>query len=217
MIRLFDIIFSTVLLFLFSPLIIIISILNFATGEHEIFFFQKRVGNKGKLFNIIKFATMLKNSPNIGAGGFTEINDPRLLPLGRFLRKSKFNELPQLINVLKGDMSMVGFRPLIPASYATALEIAGKNAYDSKPGITSPASIYFRNEEEELANLKSHERQRHYDQIILPKKVALDIWWNSNMSTYNYFMILVLTALCLILPYRLIPTWLLKDLPNFSD
>ena len=205
MIRFFDITFSLILLASLSPIIILIAVWNLMTGENKVFYFQKRVGRNGKVFSIIKFATMLKDSPNMGARGFTETNDPRLLPLGRFLRKTKLNELPQLVNVLKGEMSLVGFRPLTVESYSTAIKLAAENTYDTKPGITSPASIYFRNEETLLARIDSTLRQKYYDEIILRKKVTLDDWWKKNKSTYNYFAILTLTAFCLLFPNRPLP------------
>ena len=205
MIRFFDITFSLILLASLSPVIILIGVWNLMTGENKVFYFQKRVGRNGKVFSIIKFATMLKDSPNMGARGFTESNDPRFLPLGKFLRKTKLNELPQLVNVLKGDMSLVGFRPLTLESYSTAIKLAAANTYDTKPGITSPASIYFRNEENLLARIDSTLRQKYYDEIVLRKKVTLDDWWKTNKSTYNYFAILILTAFCLLFPNRPLP------------
>jgi lipopolysaccharide/colanic/teichoic acid biosynthesis glycosyltransferase len=101
--------------------IIVIPILRF-TGEGEVFFRQPRVGKDGKLFDLLKFATMLKNSPNIGTGELTLHNDPRVLPVGRWLRKSKINELPQLINVWLGHMSIAGPRPQTPRCFAAYAE-----------------------------------------------------------------------------------------------
>ncbi|MBK7636813.1 MAG: sugar transferase [Saprospiraceae bacterium] len=117
------------------------------TGEGEVFYFQKRIGKNSKYFDIWKFATMLKNSPNMGTGMITVRNDPRLTPLGRFLRKTKINELPQIINVIKGDMSIVGPRPTVE-KHANAYgdEIRDK-IYSIKPGITGIGSILFRDEE----------------------------------------------------------------------
>jgi lipopolysaccharide/colanic/teichoic acid biosynthesis glycosyltransferase len=86
------------------------------TGEGEVFYIQPRTGKGGKPFGLIKLATMLKDSPNLPGGEVTLANDPRVLPLGRFLRKTKLNELPQLWNIFKGEMSFVGPRPLVPAS-----------------------------------------------------------------------------------------------------
>ena len=183
------------------------------TGEHQIFYTQIRIGKAGKPFKIFKFATMLKDSPNMEGGGFVEVNDIRLLPLGAFLRKTKINELPQLINVLRGEMSLVGFRPLAKASYDTAIGICGLSTYRVKPGITSLASIILRNEEEILADVSASERQHFFDTEILPKKVAMDRWWKENKSVSNYLALIFLTALALVLPYRFLPLKLLKELP----
>src|SRR5687767_1229498 len=109
--RLCDIVLSAVLLLFLSPLFLILGLMLKCSGEGEIFYRQNRVGYKNANFKIWKFATMLKNSPNIGTGSLTVRNDPRVTKIGRFLRKTKINELPQLINVLIGDMSFVGPRP----------------------------------------------------------------------------------------------------------
>src|SRR4029077_12152916 len=115
--RFFDIIFSLLALIILSPIIIPIIILLLVTGEHEVFFRQDRVGYKKKIFRIWKFATMLKNSPNMGHGDVTVRKDPRITAVGRFLRQSKFNELPQVFNILSGDMSFVGPRPLMKVGF----------------------------------------------------------------------------------------------------
>mgnify|MGYP001162508529 CR=1 FL=1 len=212
MIRFFDLTFSLVLLILLSPLLILVILWNMFTGEHEIFFMQTRIGKNGKKFKIIKFATMLKNSSQLGIGGFTELNDSRFLPLGSFMRKTKINELPQLLNILRGEMSLVGFRPLAKASFDKVSEIGDKTTYSEMPGITSPASIFLRNEEEMLMNVE--DKQKYYDEHILPLKFSLDKWWAENRSLFNYFAILFLTALSLFFPLRVLPINILKDLPR---
>ena len=111
--RIFDIIIASIALILLLPIFIpVILILRF-TAEGEVFYFQNRIGKDCKYFDIWKFATMLKNSSNIGTGDITLRNDPRVTSFGKFLRKSKINELPQVINVLLGDMSIVGPRPTV--------------------------------------------------------------------------------------------------------
>ena len=102
-------------LVLLSPLLLPLMFILRVTGEGEIFFPQSRVGRGGKDFKLYKFATMLKDSPNMGTGTVTVKNDPRVLPMGGFLRKTKINELPQLINIFNGDMSVIGPRPSNPA------------------------------------------------------------------------------------------------------
>jgi len=108
--RFLDIVLSGLALLVLSPLLVPIAIVLKLTGEGEIFYVQKRIGLGGKPFGLLKFATMLKNSPNLGTGTVTVKGDPRVLPVGRFLRKTKLNELPQLINILRGDMSIIGPR-----------------------------------------------------------------------------------------------------------
>ena len=112
-----DILISSIALIVLMPIFIpIILILKF-TGEGEIFYFQERVGLNNKTIKIYKFATMLKNSEQIGSGIYTAKNDPRILPFGNFLRKTKINELPQIINILVGEISLVGPRPLIRRTF----------------------------------------------------------------------------------------------------
>ena len=115
--RFFDIIFSIFALLVFLPIFIIIILILKFTGEGEVFFLQERIGKGGKIFKLLKFATMLKDSPNIGTGTVTMKNDSRILPVGKFLRKTKINELPQLLNILFGDMSVIGPRPLTPQTF----------------------------------------------------------------------------------------------------
>ena len=106
--RFFDIFFSGLALLVLSPLLVpIVLILRFS-GEGEIFFLQERIGKGGQVFKLFKFATMLKDSPNIGTGTVTMKGDPRVLPVGKFLRKTKINELPQLLNIFFGDTSVIG-------------------------------------------------------------------------------------------------------------
>ena len=108
MIRAIDFLLALIaIIFLLPIFIIIVPILRF-TGEGEVFYFQERYGLSGKKFNILKFATMKKDSPNLDGGMLTVENDPRILPIGHFLRASKINELPQIINILIGDMSIIG-------------------------------------------------------------------------------------------------------------
>lgn len=212
-IRALDFVFTLFALVALSPILLVTALWNLMTGEHQIFYRQVRVGVAGKPFEILKFATMLKDSPNMVGGGFVEANDTRLLPLGALLRKTKINELPQLINVLRGDMSLVGFRPLAKDSYDTAVGIGGSSTYTVLPGITSLASILLRNEEEILADISATERQHFYDTKILPKKVAMDRWWKDNKSVFNYLALICLTALALFLPYQLLPLKILTGLP----
>ena len=115
--RILDLVISFLALFVLFPLLLVVFFILRFTGEGEIFYRQKRIGYKNKEFFILKFATMVKNSPNIGTGSITTKNDPRVLPFGRILRKSKINELPQIFNVIMGKMSIVGPRPQMKVDF----------------------------------------------------------------------------------------------------
>src|SRR3954454_3416217 len=115
--RSIDIVFASIFLLVSLPIFFVLILLLKCTGDGEVFFLQERVGYKNKKFFIWKFATMSRNADKIGIGEFTVKNDPRLIPMGKFLRKSKLNELPQLLNILKGDMTLVGPRPFIPTAF----------------------------------------------------------------------------------------------------
>lgn len=210
-IRFFDILISILAILIFSPIIIFVCAFNGLTGEKQIFYLQDRIGKNGNKFKIFKFATMLKNSVNMKGGGFTENNDYRFLPLGFFMRRTKINELPQLLNVIRGEMSLVGFRPLLEESFLKAKHIGNIEIYSVLPGITGPASIILRNEEQLIA--AHHNKKEYYFNNILPLKVSLDEWWKNNRKIYNYFAILFLTALSLFLPLHLLPIKILKGLP----
>lgn len=191
--RFFDILFSLIALIILSPVLIPIIILLKLTGEHEVFYLQKRIGYKNREFYIWKFATMLKNSPNMGSGDVTTRNDPRVTAVGRFLRISKINELPQLLNILKGDMSFVGPRPLVRAGFERYSPELQERVYQVKPGLTGIGSIVFRDEELIItqSSLPPHEC---YRQVILPYKGAVEMWYQQHYSFYTDFMVLFLTA-----------------------
>ncbi len=210
--RIFDLLLSIIALLILSPIFLPIIILLRFTGEGHIFYYQKRIGYKGKYFNIIKFATMLQNSPNIGTGLITLRNDPRLLPMGKFLRKTKINELPQILNVIKGDMSIVGPRPLVNKTFNDYPENIRYKIYDSKPGITGIGSIIFRDEEYLLSNCKIPP-QEYYEKVIAPYKGALEIWYNQNKSFFVDVAIIFLTAWLIFFPKSNMPYKVFKKLP----
>src|ERR1700754_3987128 len=138
--RFFDIVFSLLAIIILLPIFIPIIILLLLTGEHEVFFRQDRVGYRNRIFRIWKFATMLKNSPNMGSGDVTTRKDPRVTKMGTFLRISKINELPQLLNILTGDMSFVGPRPLMKAGFDRYSDEMKEKVYRVKPGLTGMRS-----------------------------------------------------------------------------
>jgi lipopolysaccharide/colanic/teichoic acid biosynthesis glycosyltransferase len=208
--RFFDIVFCLLALIILLPLFIPIIILLLLTGEHEVFFRQNRVGFHNKIFRIWKFATMLKNSPNMGSGDVTTRNDPRVTKMGQFLRISKLNELPQLINILTGDMSFVGPRPLMKAGFDRYSDEMKTKVYQVKPGLTGIGSIVFRDEELIITHstLSPHEC---YRQVILPYKGAVEVWYQQHVSFYTDCMILFLTGWYIIfsnskLVYKVFPS-----------
>lgn len=166
------------------------------SGEHDIFYRQKRIGRHGKEFELLKFATMLRNSPNLEGGIFTAKNDPRILPLGKFLRKTKINELPQLINILIGQMSIVGYRPLMPISYEKYSDETKQIIYYSKPGLSGIGSIVFRNEED-IVQIVSN-KEAFYTAIIMPYKGQLESWFVENYGIKNYFKVIAVTIVALL-------------------
>ena len=178
--RVFDIFFSSFALLVFSPILIIVIAILRLTGEGEIFFLQERVGKSKKTFHVIKFATMLKDSPTMGSGTITLMDDPRILPLGHVLRKTKLNELPQLINVLRGEMSLIGPRPQTRRCFDAFPEIAQDEIVSVLPGLSGLGSIIFRDEENLLQ--ESNEPAQLYDNVIMPYKGELEIWYVQNRS-----------------------------------
>jgi lipopolysaccharide/colanic/teichoic acid biosynthesis glycosyltransferase len=212
-IRIFDIIISAVAIVILFPFMIPVMIILKLTGEHYIFYMQPRVGLHGKEFMLIKFATMLKDSPNMPGGVLTQKNDPRVLPFGKFLRKTKINELPQLINVLFGQMSIVGPRPQARKHYELYSKEV-KQAIDKvPPGITGIGSVVFRDEESILDQVPK-DRDYFHDHIIAPYKGQLEVWWTKNRTVANYLKIIILTVWVLIFPNSQLWKKWFKDVPQ---
>lgn len=209
--RVIDILIAATALILLSPILIPSIIILLFTGEKEVFYFQKRVGYKNKFFNIWKFATMLKNSPNIGTGEITLRNDPRVTSYGKFLRITKVNELPQIINVFKGDMSIVGPRPLMEVSVQLYPEEIRNKIYNCKPGMTGIGSLIFRDEEKIISDAADPKAMYA---TIYPFKGALEMWYQQHASLYTDFMIIFLTAWSIIFPKNELVNKIFKDLPK---
>ena len=208
--RLIDLIIATIALILLSPLLIPSIIILLLTGEHEVFYFQKRVGYKNRFFSIWKFATMAKNSPNIGTGEITLRNDPRVTKFGKLLRITKINELPQIINIFKGDMSIVGPRPLMEVSFKQYPDEVQQKIYNCKPGMTGIGSLIFRDEEKIVSD--AHDPKVMYTNIYLYKG-ELELWYQKNASLYTDFIIIFLTAWSILFPKNNLTNKIFKDLP----
>lgn len=217
MTRFFDIFFSFIAIVILLPFMIPIMIGLKLTGEHDIFYGQERIGKGGKPFKVWKFATMLRNSINMPGGGFTMKDDPRILPMGKFLRKTKINELPQLINIFTGDMSVIGYRPLVKKGYDLYSEDVKKELAKSRPGLSGIGSIVFRNEEQIVQKYETfEEKQEYYKNAIIPYKGELEVWYANHKSVFMYFRLIFMTVGAVLKPDS--QSWKkLKGIPEIPD
>ena len=208
-----DIIFSILALILLLPLFTLITFLLLITDEGQVLYFQERLGYQNKPFQIWKFATMLKNSLQMGSGTITLKDDFRVTRVGKFLRKTKINELPQIINILKGDISVVGPRPLILSSFEVYSKKIQSQIYNVKPGLTGVGSIIFRDEETLLSATKDGNPHIYYQKVIAPYKGALELWYQQNRSFMTDLKIIFLTAWVVAFPSNLLVYKIFKDMP----
>ena len=208
--RFFDVLFSGLAILVLSPLLIPVALLLRFTGEGEVFYCQERIGLGGRTFGLLKFATMLKNSPHIGTGTLTVSGDPRILPMGHFLRKTKINELPQLLNIFLGDMSVVGPRPLTRERFDAYSPEVKAQVTQVRPGLTGVGSIVFRDEE---SMLKGVDQVAFYDQVIAPYKGALEQWFVGNRGLRTYFAAIGVTAWVIFFPQSTVAWRVFKGLP----
>ena len=213
--RILDILFSFFTLFILLPLFIPIVIILFLTAEHKVFYLQNRIGYKNKNFKIIKFATMLSNSPNMGTGSLTLKNDSRVLPFGSFLRKTKINELPQILNIIMGDLAIVGPRPQMQVDFEKYSDEVQKKIYNVRPGLTGIGSIIFRDEESLISKASENENPHvFYKRVIAPYKGELEIWYQKERSVFCDFQLIFLTAFAIVIPEtRLYDKWF-NNLPK---
>lgn len=209
--RIFDILASLLAIAVLLPFMIPIIIALLLTGEHCVFYFQERIGKGGRSFKIWKFATMLKNSPNMGTGTITVRDDPRVLPMGRFLRKTKINELPQLMNILLGDMSVIGPRPLVPHEYENYTDEVKKVFCGLKPGLSGIGSIIFRDEERYTS--QASDPVLFNKEVMQHRKGDLERWYASHRSLWVDFMLIVLTVWVVLFPESDAVHRVFKDLP----
>jgi lipopolysaccharide/colanic/teichoic acid biosynthesis glycosyltransferase len=196
--RALDVLLSAFSLIVLSPLLVSVAIVLRFTGEGEIFYLQERIGRGRRPFKIVKFATMLKNSPNLLGGDVTVGNDPRVLPVGRFLRQTKINELPQLYNVFVGDMSIIGPRPLTPRVYAPFPESYKIAIEDLRPGLSGIGSVVFRDEEKLFP--EGIDRENFYVETITPYKAAIEEWYAQRASLLLDIKLVILTVLAVLKP-----------------
>lgn len=210
--RFFDILLSGFAILCLSPLLIPVVIILKLTGEHYIFYTQERIGKGARPFGLLKFATMLKNSPNMGTGDITTRSDPRVLPFGRFLRKTKINELPQLFNIFLGDMSIIGPRPLTPRNFAYYTPEVQAAIGQMTPGLSGIGSVIFRDEESIMAR-SGLDYTECYKTMVSPYKGALELWYLKHRNLRVDFQIIFLTAWVIVFPKSDLAFRRFKDLP----
>ena len=213
--RFLDVVLSFLALVVLAPFLLPIVVILRSTGEGEVFYIQERAGRGGNSFGLYKFATMLKNSPNIGAGEITVRGDPRVLPFGRFLRKTKLNELPQLWNIFIGDMSVVGPRPMVPNTYANYSDKAQEIINTVRPGLTGIGSIIFRDEERLLDGRENP--LDFYTKNITPHKADLEIWFVKNNSLWLYIKAIFITAWVIVIPTSKIAYQAFNGIPDLPE
>jgi lipopolysaccharide/colanic/teichoic acid biosynthesis glycosyltransferase len=186
--RLFDILASVAGIILLSPLFIIIVVIIKIRSPGPIFYHATRVGRYGQTFKLFKFRSMGVNADKLGPA-VTGAKDSRITPIGRFLRQTKLDELPQLLNVLRGEMSVVGPRPEDPRYVAFYNEEQLK-VLNVRPGITSPASIQYRDEE---SILNGDDWEKHYIEQVMPAKLAIDLEYLDNANLRQDILIIFQT------------------------
>ena len=212
--RLLDLFFSWGFLIILTVPLLPIALLLRITGEGQIFYLQKRVGKHGQVFGLFKFATMLKDSPNLPGGDITMGNrDPRILPFGNILRTTKINEIPQLINILKGELSIVGPRPLTPRNFGYYTEETQNTIKKMTPGLTGIGSIVFRDEASIIDN-SPKDAHMCYKEDIAPYKGELEVWYYKNCSMLIDLKLIFLTAWIIFFPKSRLYENVLCNLPT---
>lgn len=185
--RVFDIVATAVGLLVLAPLFLLVTLLLKLTSRGPVFYSQERVGKGGRLFRILKFRSMVLDA-DVKGPAVTSAGDPRITRIGQFLRRSKLDELPQLWNVLHGDMSLVGPRPEVPL-YAAGYTAQQRQVLTVRPGITDIASIAYRNEEDLLGCRPDPEQ--YYREVVLPAKLALNAEY-LNKTSLGFDLLLIL-------------------------
>ena len=191
MIRFFDIIFSALGLVVLAPVFAVISLKIRLGSKGGSFYIQERIGKDGKAFGLYKFRTMRIGADNEGLLTVGE-HDQRITHIGYFLRKTKMDELPQLLNVLKGEMSLVGPRPEV-RKYVELYTEAQRKVLSVRPGITDYASIEYVNENELLS--QADDPERTYIEKVMPDKIKLNIRYLEHYTVSEYFKIIFLTLI----------------------
>ena len=211
--RLLDFTLALLGILVLLPVLLPICLVLFCTGEHKVFYFQERIGYRNHRFRLWKFATMLQNSPNMTGGLHTTRRDPRVLPFGQFLRSTKINELPQVVNILLGDMAVVGPRPLVDKTFDPYPEHVKASIYNVRPGLTGVGSIVFR-DEERLLSEGGMPPAEFYRCFISPAKGELELWYQRNMNLRTDLALILLTAWTILRPRNQLLRKIFPSLPT---
>lgn len=193
--RVLDISVSTLGTLVFLPLMAVVAVVVKVTSAGPVLFRQARVGEDGRIFQLLKFRTMTHLPAGAGPG-VTRKGDSRITPVGRFLRGCKLDELPQLVNVMRGDMSLVGPRPELPA-FRDTLALEHRELVALKPGLTGAATLEFRHEEQLLAEVPEKDLEAYYEDNIVPRKAQLDLAYAHRASLLSDLEILWRTLFAL--------------------
>ncbi len=193
--RVLDVAVSVAALIVLAPVFLILSLAILLASGRPVLFTQERVGRDGSLFRLIKFRTMHRGAasglPLTGSG------DPRVTPIGRFLRATKLDELPQLWNVLRGEMSLVGPRPEV-TRYVARYTVEQRRVLEARPGLTDPASVHFRDEERVIGAVPEEQREAFYLETVLPKKLRMNLEYIDRAGV-RYDLTLVLQTIWVVI------------------
>jgi len=199
--RLFDVACAILFVTTAAPLMVTLALVIKASSRGSFLFRQNRMGRNGEEFQVLKFRTMYSTTGDSSGALITRSGDRRVTRVGRWLRKWKLDELPQFVNVLRGNMSLVGHRPDMP-KYMQTLTGRDRNILYFRPGITSPASLKFRNEEQELAKVPAEEMEQFYITNLLPQKIRMDLDYAERATFLRDWRILLQTALSVLWRHR---------------
>ena len=217
--RLLDVCVSGVSVLLLAPVWVPIAVVLKLTGDHDVFYGQTRIGLGNRHFKIWKFVTMVRNAETMAGGMHTTQGDPRVTRIGRFLRKTKLNELPQIFNILFGDMSFVGPRPQVDETFAPFPDEVRARIYTVRPGLTGIGSIIFRDEERILSRVHAEggDIAACYANVIAPYKGAVEMWYLDHLGFWTDVKLVAITAWVVLRPAsRHLLKLVFRDLPEKS-
>ena len=214
-----DVVLSGIGILVLVPVWMPIAVVLKLTGDHDVFYGQTRIGLGNRHFKIWKFVTMVRNAETMAGGMHTTQGDPRVTRVGRFLRKTKLNELPQIFNILFGDMSIVGPRPQVDETFAPFSDEVKARIYTVRPGLTGIGSIVFRDEEHILSRVRAEggDIAECYAKVITPYKGAVEMWYLDHFGFWTDVKLIAITAWVVIRPAsRHLLKLVFRDLPEKS-